>query len=317
MRFDWTDLRVFLNACDSGSMTEAASRSNLTLAAVSARIRGLEESAGVSLLRRHARGVVATAAGHALARHARLLFHQLDALRRDVAAPGPTDMTSTVLLANSSAMSRPLSRVIGDVLGSQPGLRVMARESSSEVTVHALHAGTADVGLVTDAVNTDGLIAARLGADPLVLVASPEHVLAARGAIQFDEALVHDWVGWGEASALHTHLLMRAYQAGAALKLKASIPSADGVLDLVARGIGVSVLPRALLGQVELGQRIAIVELAETWAQRQLLVCRAAETRSPMAGALFSAFAAQWGEGSMQKLRCCTLLRADAGRVSS
>jgi len=82
MRFDWTDLRVFLYACDTGSMTEAASCSNLTLAAVSSRIRGLEESIGILLLRRHARGVVATAAGEALARHARLLFHQLDALRR-------------------------------------------------------------------------------------------------------------------------------------------------------------------------------------------------------------------------------------------
>lgn len=294
MRFDWTDLRVFLNACDSGSMTEAASRSNLTLAAVSARIRGLEESVGVSLLRRHARGVVATAAGQALARHARLLFHQLDALRRDVAPPGPADIASTVVLANSSAMARPLSRVIGDVLGCHAGLRVVARESSSEVTVHALHAGTAHVGLVTDAVNTDGLVAERLGPDPLVLIASPGHVLAARDTIHFEEALSHDWVGWGEASALHTHLLMRAYQAGAGLKVKASVPSVEGVVELVARGFGISVLPRALLRPFEPVPRIAIVELAETWAQRHLLVCRSQEPGTPMAEALFSAFTTQW-----------------------
>ena len=99
MRFDWTDLRVFLHACDTGSMTEAASCSNLTLAAVSSRIRGLEESIGILLLRRHARGVVATAAGEALARHARLLFHQLDALRRDVAPSGPLGIANTVVLS--------------------------------------------------------------------------------------------------------------------------------------------------------------------------------------------------------------------------
>jgi DNA-binding transcriptional LysR family regulator len=294
MRFDWTDLRVFLHACDTGSMTEAASRSSLTLAAVSARIRGMEESAGVSLLRRHARGVVATAAGHALARHARLLFHQLDALRRDVAPPGPLGIASAVVLANSSAMARPLSRVIGDVLGGQVGLRVLARESSSEVTVHALHAGTAHVGLVTDAVNTEGLLTARLGVDPLVLVASPAHVLAARDAIHYEEALSYDWIAWGEASALHTHLLIRAYQVGAALKVRVSVPSVEGVLELVARGFGVSVLPRALLRQREPSQRVAIVELAETWAQRHLLVCRAPEPGTAMAAALFSAFTTRW-----------------------
>lgn len=294
MRFDWTDLRVFLYACETGSMTEAASCSNLTLAAVSARIRGLEESAGISLLRRHARGVVATAAGDALARHARLLLHQLDALRRDVAAPGPPGVASAVVLANSSAMARPLSRVIGDVLGSHSGLRVVVRESSSELTVHALHAGTADVGLVTDSVKADGLVTARLGADPLVLIASPGHVLAARDAIRFEESLSYDWVAWGEATALHTHLLMRAYQVGATLKVKVSVPSVEGVLELVARGFGVSVLPRALLRHLESGNQIAVVELAEAWAQRDLLVCRLREPGTAVAAALLGAFTTQW-----------------------
>lgn len=294
MRFDWTDLRVFLHACDTGSMTEAANRSSLTLAAVSARIRGLEQSAGISLLRRHARGVVPTAAGLALARHARLLFHQLDALRRDVATPGAPGMASAVVLANSSAMARPLSRVIGDVLRSHAGLRIVARESSSEATVHALHAGTADVGLVTDSVKTDDLVTARLGADPLVLIASPGHALASRDAIRFEESLAHDWVGWGEASALHTHLLMRAYQAGATLKVKVSVPSVEGVLELVARGFGVSVVPLALLRHLDTGDRVAIVELAETWAQRQLLVCRLPEPGTAVAAELFDAFTTQW-----------------------
>ena len=161
--------------------------------------------------------------------------------------------------------------------------------------MHALHAGTADVGLVTDAVNTDGLVAERLGADPLVLIASSEHVLAGRDAIHFEEALSYDWVGWGEASALHTHLLMRAYQAGVALKVKVSVPSVEGVLELVARGFGVSVLPRALLRRLEPGQQIAIVEVAETWAQRYLMVCRTPEPRTAIAAALFSEFTAQWG----------------------
>lgn len=294
MRFDWTDLRVFLCACDTGSMTEAANRSSLTLAAVSARIRGLEESIGVLLLRRHARGVIATAAGEALARHARLLFHQLDAMRRDVAPPGVPGIAATVVLANSSAMARPLSRVIGDVLACHIGLRVLARESSSEVTVHALHAGTADVGIVTDAVNTDGLVAQRLGADPLVLVASSGHVLARRDAVHFGEALSHDWVGWGEDSALHTHLLMRAYQSGMALKVKVSVPSVEGVLELVARGFGISVLPRALLRRLAPSQKIAIVEVAEAWAQRNLLVCRTQQPGTAMAAALFNAFTTQW-----------------------
>lgn len=275
-------------------MTGAASCSNLTLAAVSARIRALEESIGIPLLRRHARGVVATAAGEALARHARLLFQQLDTLRRDVSPMGAPTREDTVVLANSSAMARPLSRVIGDVLGSHPGSRLLARESSSEVTVHALHAGAADVGLVTDAVNTDGLVAEQLGPDPLVLIAPSGHMLAARDAIRFEESLSYDWVGWGETSALHTHLVMKAYQAGAALKVRVSVPSVEGVLELVARGLGIGILPRALLRRRAPGQEIATVEIDEPWARRHLLVCRRQEPGTVMVTALFGAFTAKW-----------------------
>lgn len=294
MRFDWTDLRVFLHACDAGSMTQAADRSNLTLAAVSARIRALEDSAGVLLLRRHARGVAATPAGEALARHARLLFHQLDALRRDVVPAGLPGTADTLVLANSSAMARPLARVIGNVLGRHAGGRVVARESSSEVTVHALHAGTAHVGLVSDAVDTQGLAGEILGADPLVLLAPPGHALARRGPVRFEEALSHEWVGWGEDSALHTHLAVRACRAGAALKVKVSLPGAEGVLELVARGLGVSVLPRALLHRRPPGLPLEVVPLEDAWAQRRLMVCRKPETEGAIVVALCNEFKAQW-----------------------
>ena len=85
MRFDWTDLRAFLHACETGSMTATARRAHLTLAAVSARIRALEDQVGAPLLERHARGVTVTASGAAFARHARALLHQLSAMRRDFA----------------------------------------------------------------------------------------------------------------------------------------------------------------------------------------------------------------------------------------
>jgi DNA-binding transcriptional LysR family regulator len=240
------------------------------------------------------RGVVATPAGQALGRHARLLFQQLDALRRDVALSEPPGLADTIVLANSSALARPLSRVIGDVLSRHAGVRILARESSSEVTVHALHAGTADVGLLSDAVDTTGLHAEPLGPDPLVLVAPPGHALAAREAVHFEEALSYDWVGSGESTALHTHLAVRAYLAGAALKVKVCIPSPEGVLDLVARGHGISILPRALLHRLDPGREIAIVRVAEAWAQRRLLVCRRQDARSPVAAALLGEFKAQW-----------------------
>src|SRR3954469_25692842 len=104
MRFDWTDLRIFLHVCEAGSMTSAAERSHLTVAAVSARMRWLEESNGLVLLERHARSVCPTPAGEVLAAHARVVFEQVLALERDLLHAAPQPARRLVLLANSSAL---------------------------------------------------------------------------------------------------------------------------------------------------------------------------------------------------------------------
>lgn len=52
MRFDFTDLRLFLHVQQAGSITAGAARSHLTLQAASERIRGMEEALGVALLTR-------------------------------------------------------------------------------------------------------------------------------------------------------------------------------------------------------------------------------------------------------------------------
>ncbi|MBZ9995735.1 LysR family transcriptional regulator, partial [Mesorhizobium sp. BH1-1-4] len=50
MRFDLTDLRLFLLVAERGSITHGAELAGLALASASARIKGMEESLGAPLL---------------------------------------------------------------------------------------------------------------------------------------------------------------------------------------------------------------------------------------------------------------------------
>jgi DNA-binding transcriptional LysR family regulator len=274
MRLDWTDLRIFLHVCDAGSMTAAAARAHLTLAAVSARMRGLEESCGIVLFERRARGVVPTAAGEVLAAHARLVFDQVQRLQRDLLQAHGAAPRRTVLLANSSALARPLADALADA-GPASGARpLLVRESASEATVQALRSGAADVGIVSDAVETRGLVAQELGPDPLVLVVARAHALAARPAVGFRETLAQPWVAWGEQSALSAHLQMRAIALAAPITPRVTYPALEGVLRLVAGGVGVTVLPRAVLPADPAAAGVACIPMQERWAARRLLVCR-------------------------------------------
>ena len=58
MAYDLTDLELFLQVVDRGSITQGAERAHLSLASASARITAVEKALGAKLLDRHRRGVV-------------------------------------------------------------------------------------------------------------------------------------------------------------------------------------------------------------------------------------------------------------------
>lgn len=66
MKLDWDKLRVFHTVADAGSFTHAGQALNLSQSAVSRQISTLEESLGVLLFHRHARGLMLTEQGEIL-----------------------------------------------------------------------------------------------------------------------------------------------------------------------------------------------------------------------------------------------------------
>lgn len=63
---DWDKLRIFHSVADAGSLTHAGEALHLSQSAVSRQIRGLEDSLGVTLFHRHARGLILTEQGELL-----------------------------------------------------------------------------------------------------------------------------------------------------------------------------------------------------------------------------------------------------------
>ena len=63
---DWDKLRIFHSVADAGSLTHAGESLHLSQSAVSQQIRALEESLGVTLFHRHARGLILTEQGELL-----------------------------------------------------------------------------------------------------------------------------------------------------------------------------------------------------------------------------------------------------------
>ncbi|MCC5987157.1 MAG: LysR family transcriptional regulator [Pararhodobacter sp.] len=75
---DWDKLRIFHAVADAGSLTHAGDTLGLSQSAVSRQIRGLEESLGVTLFHRHARGLILTEQGELLFDATRAMSKRLE-----------------------------------------------------------------------------------------------------------------------------------------------------------------------------------------------------------------------------------------------
>ena len=97
---DWDKLRIFHAVAEAGSFTHAGEKLNLSQSAVSRQISTLEESLGVPLFHRHARGLMLTEQGEMLQRAAKDIFSKLSMIEGRLAdskqlPEGPLRITTT------------------------------------------------------------------------------------------------------------------------------------------------------------------------------------------------------------------------------
>lgn len=276
--FDFTDLRLFISVAEARSLTLGAERSALSLAAASTRVKNLEATLGATLLYRSKRGTSVTPAGEALLRHARRIFSDLDQMSAELRQYARGVKGHVRLLANTNAISDFLPGAMSSFLASHPHVNIDLRELPSADIVRAVQEGAADVGIVSGHVSTEGLSTLPYYVDRMVLVAAEGHALAGRGAVDFADALEHDFVGRNEGSALQAFLSDIVAGYGRPLKLRIQVGSFEEMGRLVEEGIGVGVMPVSAARR--LGRRVRAMPIADAWAVQPLKICvRAGEDR--------------------------------------
>ena len=121
-----------------------------------------------------------TPAGKALAQHARVLLQQAERMQQDLAEYANGVKGQVRLLCNTTAITEYLPELLADFLRDHPNLDIDLQELPSARITHALRQGAADLGIVSDAVDTDDLQTRPFRDDPLVLIMPRDHPLARR-----------------------------------------------------------------------------------------------------------------------------------------
>jgi len=272
-RFDLSDLRLFLHIVESGSITAGAARAHMALASASQRIRNMEDALGTPLLERNRRGVCTTAAGRAMAHHARMLGQQMDQLRDELGQYAHGLKGRIRLLCNTSAMTEFLPQALAAFLSAHPHTDIELEEKLSYAVVQAVAEGAADIGIIADSTDSGPLQTFAFRQDNLVAVLPLRHALARRKSLSFADLLQQDFVGLSGDSALQQHLAGHATRAGRPLQYRVRLRSFDGICRMVEQRVGVAVIPETAARTAASQLQIRLVPLADPWAQRQLLIC--------------------------------------------
>src|SRR5579872_5385292 len=238
MRFDLVDLQLFIAVADARSITHGADRAHLALASASARIKGLEDAFGVALFKRGRRGVELTAAGESLLDHARLVIHNVETMRGDLARYASGVRASVHLLANTSGLSEHLPRALASFLRGHPDINVDVEERESTDIAAAIVSGAADLGFAAEHALPDNIERFTFGADRLMLVTSRRLQLRSRRQIDFHEAGSHPFVGLTSATALQVHISRHAARLGMRLHFRARLRDFDAICQMVSADVG-------------------------------------------------------------------------------
>jgi LysR family nitrogen assimilation transcriptional regulator len=260
---DFRQLRYFVAIVDAGSLMKGSERLHIAQPALSVQMSKLEAELGVPLLSRSSRGVAPTPAGSALYRHAQIVLARLADSREVVRRSGEATV-GRVRIGIPAAMAAVSASAMMDVVAR------LAPQVQVEIHEHFVY--DQDQQLLNDAVDVSIVAYARptrAGLD--VQAFATENLCLGRARregrpplparVTLDDALSEPLVVLHDKSHLVSFLREASGRPEIDPSVIAHANSAQVLVDLVAGGVGATLIPRSVLYFHARGRSLDIAEI--------------------------------------------------------
>jgi DNA-binding transcriptional LysR family regulator len=281
---------------ERGTIAATAAALGYTPSAVSQQLSALEREAGAALLDRSARAAELTDAGRRLVAHAGEILALIEAAEADMSLQQPVGRVAisafpTAAVAFAPALTR--------TLRAHQGLNLLLRQTGGIEGLRQVRAGQVDVAIIDDWTGRTappgqlgGLRRYPLLRDSLVLVVPRRHWAADPGEpVALHRMRAEPWLAppAGEPSRRAVDRVLA--KAGGLGSPPWEFEGLATILSLVARGIGIAILPRLALAAGE--GRVAVRELPGRSPARQVYaVARESGVRRPSVAVILAALTA-------------------------
>ncbi|MCC7077979.1 MAG: LysR family transcriptional regulator [Acidimicrobiia bacterium] len=243
-----TQLRYAVAVADQAHFGRAAAQCGVSQPALSSQIKQLEERLGTSVFERTSRRVHLTPRGREIVLHARRVLRDADELV--AVARGETDPLTGSLYMGVIPTVAPyvLPLLLPEVRRRYPHLRLYLREDQTARLVEQLRGDRLDVLLLALPLDEPGVNEHAVFTDPFVLATPPHHPLAAPDAVTEKELSGAEILLLEEGHCLRDHALDVCKESGAAEAGATRATSLGTLVQMVANGIGMTLLPSIAVG---------------------------------------------------------------------
>lgn len=244
MRIDLPGIEAFLGVAERGSFGQAATDINLSQAALSHRVKKLEDGLGVALLSRTTRRVALTEAGQELLPVARRLVDEMKGTLAALRSRGPGGPERLAIGCLPTVASLHLPAALAEFGRLQPEVRVQIYDNSAAEIAARVRAGDASFGVSIVSAREGDLEITPLVRDPFVLVCPATHPLAGRPAVQWHEVTGETMIRISAEAANRVLIDNALHRRREAMRWRFEVQHVSTALGMVRAGLGLAVLPR-------------------------------------------------------------------------
>ncbi len=252
--------RYFIAVAEEGSITRAAERLDMQQPPLSQQIKAIERELDVQLFRRRAHGVELTDAGHTLLDEARAIVTNIDHAVETTRRTARGEQGQICVGVTPTGPFYPfVPRVIRAFREAYPGVSLTLEESPSPELVERLRDEQIDAAFLrTPIADAEGLLIHPLLEEPMVVALPNGHVLAQshRGrdmALSVRDLAGETFIVYGRPHKPGQHglgqyeaMIAACHAAGFSPRIGQEAPRISSTLNLVAVGLGISLIPASL-----------------------------------------------------------------------
>ncbi len=267
---DLRQLEMFQAIVETGSFTRAGERLFVSQSAISRQIKLLEEELGDQLFKRIHRRIHLTPTGAIVLQHSQRIFNEVRLLNSEIADLTHLQRGSLHLAGGMSVCTYLFPALLKEYKSQFPNIEIRIATGMTEEILRMLRSNEVDLSLLSLPFDDPDLEVIPALSEEMVLVMDENHPLAAKPQIAFSDLPPYTFIHFERGSNTRKVVDRIFWEERVQFRNTMELQNVEITKPLVARGLGISVIPYPAVASTPAGRGLVYRRIAGRKIYREL-----------------------------------------------